>query len=277
MIQRPEAADKLATTFPAIKSLVIFDCMLNEVEIVKLLTRWRHTLTSFKLVTFEQNFYWPMIFSILNDMPQLQHLSLFSPYGFQFRPQLPFLRQLKTFQLAFYDHVGGERQSWLNHFLAQLNPNVLQQVDVGIFVLETHRNAFFCYNLKQLYKKQPAIAAKLRRLHFPSNTKKFCHFLALKFPSISWLDVRLTSVNDLKQMSRLSGLRVLALRSNKDFYSDCALNEANWQTLAKISPFVSVTKLILFDFTIKEKLMKKLFPNVITVEQICHKEDIEEE
>lgn len=272
MLTRTEAADKLTATFPAIKSLVIFDCLFTEVEIAKLLTRWRHTLTSLKLVIFKRYFNWEMILAILNDMPRLCHLSLFSFYGFMWRPQLSFFRQLKTFQLAFNIHTGN-RKTWLSHLLGQLNADVLQSLDIGVFDLTNHRSPFFRYNLKQLLHEQPAVASKLRRLHFPSNTQQFCHFIVHKFPSVSWLDLELTSANDLRQISRLSGLKFLAIRSNKLPYSDCPLNRANKKTLAKINPLVSVERLILFDFKLNEKLLKELFPNVNTVERICRRND----
>lgn len=267
-LNRREAANKLTATFPAIKSLVIFDCLFDEIEIAQLLIRWRHTLTSLKLVVCDPSFNWEMMFIIIKKMPLLQHLSIFSNNGFTNpQPQLPFLGQLRTFQFAFFQHNGRPRQLWLSHLLRQLNPDVLQHVDVGIFTSETNRSPFFCYNLKQLLHERPAIAAKLRRLYFPSLSRTFCHFLVHQFPSVSWLDMELGSANDLKQISTLKGLKFLALRSNQLPYSDCPLDRASWQALAQINPMVSVTKLILFDFELQEGLLKKLFPNVITLEQ----------
>ena len=235
-----------------------------------LLTSWCDTLVSLKLVVVQHKFDWSMIFDVFKRMPRLQHLSLFSTTGFIDRPKLPLLSQLKSFQMTFYDHRGGKRQCWLSHLLAQLNHTVLQHVDVGVFTSQD-LSYFFRYNLKKLFLCHPTIAAKLRRLQFPSISPRFFHFLATRFILVSWLNVELTSINDLKQISRLSRLNFLALRSNRRPYSDCPLNQTlnKWdrRTMAAIKPMVSVTNLFLLDFEIDKELLKKLFPNIIKVER----------
>lgn len=270
-LKRHMVAKKLTSTFPAIQKLVIFDCMFNEEEIEIMLTSWCSTLTSLKLVIADRDFNWTPIFAALNEMPRLQHVSLFSPFGFISRPKLPFLCQLKSFQFTFFKPNIKSRQCWLSHLLGQLDPTVLQQVDVGMFTSQNNRNCFFRYNLKQLYLSHPKIAAKLKRLQFPSISPKFFHFIVSQFTSVSWLDIELSSVNDLKQISRLRGLQFLALRSNKRPFSDCplnrALNKRSKRTMTDIRPMVSVTRLLLLDFEIDEKLLRKLFPNVIKVER----------
>lgn len=266
-------AKKLVETFPAIENLVLFDCLLNEKEILELLTSWCTTLTSLKLVIDEQNFNWSLIISVLKRMPRLEHLSLFSSFGFPNRPVLPFLCQLKSFQFAFYRHNGSDRQCWLSDLIGQLNPAVLQKVDIGVFTSQTYKSYFFRYNLKQLIIRHPAVATKLRRLQFPAISPTFFHFLASQFTSVSWLNIELTSINDLKQISGLRKLQFLGLRRNQRPYSDCPLNRVlnrrDKQTMAAIKPMVAVTNLLLLDFNIDENLLRKLFPNVKKIERHC--------
>lgn len=256
------AVDRLTVALPNISTLILFDTILKEADIIRLLHRWSPRLSTVTLVVFRIEFNWLPILSALNSCHALEHLTLFIVGGLDVHYlSLPFLARLKTFTFTYFDYYFSQRRNWLYRLWAQLDPNRLESFAFGFVSAHTHSSPFIRRNLGQLLKRKPALVDKLTRIKVPYMSRTFLSFLSTHFHRLSWLDTELRYIWELPHLAKMKCLRSLTLRSNLHPYSACPLDGLTRRELLKMAPLSSVQELTVLDFTLGESILQTLFPN----------------